>query len=405
MSQANSKNDVILALNQTANEKTRQGIKVINGSIGMMYTEEKTLPVSERVRGILSKHVKDADLVYPSVSGEAAYRENLRKWFLGNDFDKEVNNKQFFCLATIGGTGALSLCFPLSKRGNTAVVIPSLDWPNYEAIANSFGLKVEYYQLFNKKRGFDLKGLKKTLKNLLVKYDSLTLVINDPCENPTGYCLSAEEWEGLAKILSSKEIAKKISLVVDGAYLDFAEAKEREAMMAAIKSLPESILVCFAFSFSKTLSFYGLRIGALALYSKEKGVAQEAFEEAKAKARAIWSVPNHMAMNVIAELLGDEKSFAELKKEVQINREIVAKRASMMIKEAKECHLGYYPYVSGFFLSIPCLDAFKVSLRLEKENIFLAPTGTDCLRIALSSLSLNEIHGLAKTIKVAMDSL
>jgi aromatic-amino-acid transaminase len=75
----------------------------------------------------------------------------------------------------------------------------------------------------------------------------------------------------------------------------------------------------------------------------------------------------------------------------------------MFLKEANECGLDYYPYVSGFFVSIPCVDAFKASLRLEKENVFLAPTGIDCLRVALSSLSLSEIHGLAKTIKDATD--
>jgi aspartate/tyrosine/aromatic aminotransferase len=401
MPENTNKNDIILALNQIATERAKQGVKVLNGSIGMMYTEEGVLPITPRVRQILSKHVKDADLVYPSVAGEAAYRENLRRWFLGNDFNQEVKDKQFFCLATIGGTGALTLSFPLSKKGNTAVVIPSLDWPNYEAIANSFGLKIEYYSLFQK-RGFDLPGLKSTLEKLSSQYDALTLVINDPCENPTGYCLSVEEWHGIAEILSEKGIAKKISLVVDCAYLDYAKDTEREAMMATIKSLPKGILVYFAFSFSKTLSFYGLRIGALAIYSKEKGEAEKVFEEAKAKARAIWSVPNHMAMNVIAELLEDEKSFSELKKEVTVNREIVAKRASLFIKEAKECGLETYPYVSGFFLSIPCVDAFEVSLRLEKQNVFLAPTGIDCLRIALSSLPLTEIHGLAKTIKDAM---
>jgi aromatic-amino-acid transaminase len=81
----------------------------------------------------------------------------------------------------------------------------------------------------------------------------------------------------------------------------------------------------------------------------------------------------------------------------------VRKRASLFLSEAKECGLEIYPYDSGFFLSIPCQDAFKASRKLTEENIFLAPTRPTSLRVSLSCLPTGKIHGLAAKIKKAMD--
>jgi hypothetical protein len=67
--------------------------------------------------------------------------------------------------------------------------------------------------------------------------------------------------------------------------------------------------------------------------AKKKKVAQYA-DFATMEARALWSVPNHMAMNAIANSWRAGKN-AHLKKEVQENREIVAKRASIFLQEAK----------------------------------------------------------------------
>jgi hypothetical protein len=45
-------------------------------------------------------------------------------------------------------------------------------------------------------------------------------------------------------------------------------------------------------------------------------------------------------------------------KEVDNNREIVAKRASIFFEEAKEVGLNPYPYVCGFFVTLKAPKAF-----------------------------------------------
>ena len=85
-----------------------------------------------------------------------------------------------------------------------------------------------------------------------------------------------------------------MDLIIDAAYIDFAPLELKEGMIQAIKKLPKESLCYFCFSFSKTLSFYGLRIGGLGVYGlDEKKVAQYG-DFATMEARALWSVPNHM---------------------------------------------------------------------------------------------------------------
>lgn len=391
------KNDVILSINQEAQEKIKQGIDVTNGSIGMMYLDDGHLPVSTQVRQALARHTEDNDLSYPSVAGGKDFQEAVRHWFLASAFDNAEKEGRYASLGTPGGTGAVCLAFFLAKKRQATLLIPSLGWPNYEGIAKGFGLAFDHYNLFSENH-FDLSGLAESLTTALRSSSRVALLVNDPCQNPTGYSLDETEWMGLTKLLSQAGFANKVDLVIDAAYIDFAAKSDREGMLKALSLLPPSMLVCFCFSFSKTFSFYGLRIGALALYFAQKDLIAEQYDIAVMEARALWSVPNHMAMNVVSELCSNPTSFAALKSEVEENRRLVAARAALFLEEAARAHLAAFPYRSGFFITLPMKDAFAVALKLKEKNIYLAPIRSDALRIALCALPLKKLAGLAAKI-------
>jgi aromatic-amino-acid transaminase len=395
------KNDVILVINQKAQERKKQGVDVTNGSIGMMFLDDGTLPVGGPIRALLGRHTTDQDLCYSSVAGTKEYQEAVRHWFLGSSFDEEAKNGNYKSLATPGGTGAVTLSFSDSRKGKSILLFPSLDWPNYEGIAAGFKTPYESYELFEDGH-FGLGKLKKQIVRLLGEYEKITVVVNDPCENPTGYSLEAKEWEALVALLSEKGILGKVDLIIDAAYIDYAKPESRAAMIKAVKSIPSEILVYFCFSFSKTLSFYGLRIGALALYSHDAAKVNAAYDASVMEARALWSVPNHMAMNAVTELVDTPATYKSLKDEVQKNREIVAKRASIFLKEADECGIKYFPYRDGFFITLDVPDAFALGEKLMAKDIFLAPVKEKALRIALCALPTKKVPGLAKSIAEAL---
>ena len=394
------KNDMILSLNQEAQELKKKGVDVTNGAIGMMYLDDGHLPVSEGIRNLLSKHTDDSDLVYSSVAGSKDYHEALRRWFLGDAFEDASKAGHFLSVATPGGTGAVCLAFASSRGKKNAVVVPALGWPNYVGIAKGFALDLAFYDLFEGEH-FNLSGIKKEIRELLIRYDHLSFLINDPCQNPTGYSLSKKEWDGLVDFLGEEGIRGHVDLIIDAAYIDFAPELYRSGMIGALKRLPKETLCYFCFSFSKTLSFYGLRIGALSLFGGQQEKLAQAYDGTVMEARALWSVPNHMAMNAVTELLSNASTNASLRKEVENNRDIVAKRASIFFKEAKEAGLKPYPYECGFFVTLQVKDAFATCLKLKEKHIYLAPVKDDALRIALCSLPTAKIPGLALAIKEA----
>jgi len=60
--------------------------------------------------------------------------------------------------------------------------------------------------------------------------------------------------------------------------------------------------------------------------------------------------------------------------------------------------LVHYPYVSGFFVTIPVLQPKVVFERLKAKDIFVVPL-TSAIRVALAAISVKEIEGLALKIK------
>ena len=83
--------DIILRLNEEAENKRKSGVKnIINGTIGMFFDEEKKLAFSKTLSDTISKHNKEEDLVYPSVSGTKDYKNSIIKWFISPYYDLQV---------------------------------------------------------------------------------------------------------------------------------------------------------------------------------------------------------------------------------------------------------------------------------------------------------------------------
>ncbi|MDD6240175.1 MAG: aminotransferase class I/II-fold pyridoxal phosphate-dependent enzyme [Eubacteriales bacterium] len=393
--------DLILNLNSEAKERALRGEKVINGTIGMMHLDDGKLPLSALIRSTIARHTEDSDFEYSSVPGEALYREGLLEWFFPDVFEKEKEEGRVKTIATPGGTGAITLALKeFASLSSPAVLLPKLGWPNYPSQVSSFLGEPCYYDNYDEEGHFSFPQLKERLDSLFREgKENVLLVLNDPCQNPTGYCLSSEEWENMVSLLSSYR--GKVRLLLDIAYFDFASEESKAAIASSLVALCKAVPVYVAMSFSKTFSFYGLRIGALSILAPTSKQAEEIFDGFKKGARALWSTSNHMAMNAIADLLSHGNTREELKREVALNRDIVHKRASLFLEEAKECGLKVYPYRFGFFCSLPCEDAVVLCQRLKEKEIYLAPVSTKVLRLAFCCLPTDQIKGLAKRIREA----
>jgi hypothetical protein len=72
--------------------------------------------------------------------------------------------------------------------------------------------------------------------------------------------------------------------------------------------------------------------------------------------------------------------------------------------EARECDLKVYACNGGFFTSVPTTNPPFVYERLREQDIFLIPLETS-IRVAICSIPLEQVKGLARKIKEAIDKI
>ena len=77
------------------------------------------------------------------------------------------------------------------------------------------------------------------------------------------------------------------------------------------------------------------------------------------------------------------------------------------MKEAKECGLACYPYKEGFFVTVAMDNETRncyFMKALMKKHIFTVKVNKG-IRVAVCSLSVAAIKGLAKRMKEILDAL
>ena len=167
------------------------------------------------------------------------------------------------------------------------------------------------------------------------------------------------------------------------------------------KYINDNFMIHLTFSASKTLSIYGYRGGALIALSNNKSHLNDFKEVIESSIRGSYSMPNNLTCKIISKAFENIDIRNKIKSEIEMNRKMLKQRADLFFDEANMVDLVSYPYLGGFFVLIPCDDEDMVCQKLIKKNIFVVPMASG-LRISLSSLTLNEIKGLAKQIKQAL---
>lgn len=389
------KKDRIFKIAKMALEDKAKGFDVINATVGSLYDENQQLVTHPNFYDHFNKLEDKKKAAYaPAVDGGEAYAEAIKNWvFQKNEFLKKSK-----VVATPGGTGALAACFSQLVGKNDYIVMPNIFWSPYEIIMdsqNGIGKKCPCFA----DGIFSLEALKIGMKEVSEIQDNIVVLINDPCHNPTGYSMGIDNWRGL--IHYSNELAqngKTVTIINDIAYIDYcADFEHSRDYMEVFKEINDNILVVFAFSGSKSLTAYGMRIGAAIIYtnqSKEQNEIHQAFEKV---ARGTWSNINTGALNTIINVFSEPSVFINNLKEASL---MLNKRMKAFLSEADKVGLEYYPTKEGFFVTIKGIENHNEELfeKLKEKHIYVVPIEKG-IRIALCSLSLQQSSILPSLIQ------
>lgn len=409
MAESNSRiipiEDKIFAISNQAKEmiKEKGADQVINATIGSLLDDEGNLVVLSSVVDVL-KNLTPVDFAdYAPIAGTPDFIKSVKQALFGGYQPKNYTE----AIATPGGTGAIRNTIQNYSIQGDQVLTSDWYWSPYSTIAQELGRSIATYTLFDEKGNFNCASFGSKVQELMEKQNRLVIIINTPAHNPTGYSLTEKDWDNVISILDSatQQGTKKITLLVDVAYLDFAgDGEQYRKFLPKLETLPPHILVIFAFSMSKGFTMYGMRSGAMICMTPDKEIAEEFKIVCSYSCRGTWSNCNRAAMTVLSSIYQDEQLLNKVIAEREGYCKMLVRRGKTFQKAAEEANLTIVPFDTGFFVTIPCEHAEQVGLELQQEGIFIVPIGKG-LRVSVASISEERCKELPAKILAAINKV
>ena len=371
---------------------------VVDATLGVLKDDEGnflSLPTVEKIyRSLPADELMD----YAPIEGLSAFLSAAREFMFQGHQPKGTYTSG---VATMGGSGGIRhMIYNYVDEGET-FLIPTWHWGPYREMATEYHRKWELYEMFDENDRFNLKGMKEKALEILAKQNTLMAIFNTPANNPSGYSMTDEDWKEITDFFRqcAKDESKKLIILWDMAYIDYAgDPHETRSFLKFFEDMPENILTAVAFSMSKAFSVYGMRGGALMCLTTSKEVADE-FEQVNTYSnRTTWSNGARGVQKMLVDIMADSAVKEQIDKEREAARLMLANRAELFVKEAREVGLHILPYQSGFFITVPARDTAGLADKLAKRNIFVIPLAR-AIRFAISAVPTRQIPGLATAAK------
>ena len=367
--------DPILGLNEAFQRDPRP--HKVNLSIGIYFDDEGRIPVLDCV------HQAEAQMLaaagpkpYTPIEGVPAMRAAVQALLFGAGHEA-VTSGRVATLQTIGSSGGLKVGADFLKRALPAsgVWISDPSWDNHRAMFEGAGLRVQTYPYYDSATGglrFD--AMQAALRSLPAK--SIVL-LHACCHNPTGVDLTRAQWEQLLPLLRERELLPYLDI----AYQGYGDGIEEDAF--AIRLLASSGLTFFvANSFSKSMSVYGERAGALSIVCSDKAEAELVLGQMKATVRRNYSSPAIHAAGIVSRVLTDPALRASWEADVAAMRlRILAMRKRLhgvLAAKLPGRDFGYFLSQRGMF-SYTGLTAAQVDRLKDEFGVYLVRSGRMCV--------------------------
>ena len=182
--------DRIFGINAKANEAKARGEDVLNATVGALLDEDGRLAILSSVHSAAQAIQKEEQFKYAPIGGIYRYKEAVKSIALGSEIDAFVE-----VVSTPGGTGVIRNTISNYSNISDTVLTSDWHWAPYNTIAGEIYRKVDTFELFNQKGGFNISAFLKKVEELISVQKSLVIILNTPSHNPTGYSIKMDEWK------------------------------------------------------------------------------------------------------------------------------------------------------------------------------------------------------------------
>lgn len=386
--------DPILGLVEQFNNDPRP--HKVNLSIGIYFDENGKLPLPAAVQSAEQQLASQARAYLP-MEGSAPYRQAVAELLLGSD-NPLIAQQRTATVQTLGGSGALKLGADFLKRWfpHAQAYVSDPTWDNHRGIFEGAGFQVSAYPYYDAETGGVRFG---ELCRFFHSLPPHSIVLLHPCcHNPTGVDLNPEQWDELLAVIAQR----KLIPFMDIAYQGFGSSFDDDAY-AIRKAAEMGLSVFISCSFSKNMSLYGDRIGALCVVCPNADEAQLVLGQLKFTVRRIYSSPPVHGALIAHGVLGSPESRRQWQNEVYAMRDrIKAMRQKLfdaLSAKLPERDFGYFIKQRGMF-SYTGLSAEQVA-RLQNEfAVYLVQSG----RICIAGLNHSNIDYVADALAKVFQS-
>jgi len=361
--------------------------KKVNLGVGVYTDDNGKIPLLECVHRAEELRLRTSPhRGYLPIDGLAAYDQAVQELVFGS------LQKNIVTVQALGGTGGLKIGADFLKQLNPSsqVSISEPSWENHRQLFEAAGFTVKAYPYYDPKtHGLDFAGMERGLKAVPA---GSVVVLHACCHNPTGVDLHKDQWGTVLEIVRSRGLIPFLDL----AYQGFAEGIEEDAHPARLFA-GGMTPVFLSSSFSKSVSLYGERVGALSVVTASPDEAKRVLSNLKRVVRTNYSNPPTHGGQVVATVLGTPELRALWEREVGEMRErIKAMRKALVEAIHKRVPGSDFSFVlkqRGMF-SYSGLTKEQVA-RLRKEySIYTIDTG----RICVAALTTKNVDYVADAI-------
>jgi aromatic-amino-acid transaminase len=364
----------------------------VNLGVGVYYDDNGRVPVLECVRRAEQK-LAEAPLPrnYLPIDGIPAYDRAVQELLFGAG-SRVLREQRVVTVQTLGGTGGLKVGADLLRRLNreAGIWISDPSWENHQALFDYAGFEVRAYPYYDAaSHGVRFDAMLDTLGGLPA---GSIAVLHACCHNPTGVDLSADQWERVIEVVNARGIVP----FLDIAYQGFAEGLDADA--AAVRRFAESCPVVFvSSSFSKSMSLYGERAGALSLVTSSTDEAARVLSQLKRVIRTNYSNPPTHGGQVVATVLTTPELRALWDKELgQMRDRIKAMRRELVQRiraQRADFDFSFVVRQRGLF-SYSGLSREQVRRLREEYSLYAIDSG----RICVAALNSRNVDYVARAI-------
>ena len=386
--------DPIFALVDAFNADPRPA--KVNLSIGIYFDEQGRLPVLPSVMQAEARILAAAGAKgYLPMEGDATCRTEVAKLLLGADHPA-IAEGRVATIQTVGSSGGLKVGADFLKTWlpDAEVWVSDPTWDNHRSMFEGSGFVVNTYPYHDAATGglrFD--AMLATLRAIPTR--SIVL-LHACCHNPTGVDLSPAQWDALIPVLRERELLAYLDL----AYQGFGDGIDADAY--AVRALASASLTFFiANSFSKSMSVYGERCGALSAVCATAAEAALVLGQLRFTVRRIYSSPGIHAAKIVAHVLGDadlrtlwEAELAAMRERIAAMRHALHDRLAALVPGHD---FGYLLSQRGMF-SYTGLGAAQVDALRAQHAVYLLRSG----RICVAGLNTGNVARTASAIAAVL---